>query len=61
MEAHIMYDDKLSDLETDLVLRAARFARSRGFDYHAAAYTPEGRRAAAKLFWDHYFETEVEL
>jgi len=61
MEAHIMYDDKLSDLETDLVLRAARFARSHGFDYHQAAYTPEGRRAAAKLFWDHYFETEVEL
>ena len=49
MEAHIVYDNKLSELESDTVLRIARFARSRGFDYHQAAYTPEGRRAAAKL------------
>jgi hypothetical protein len=61
MEAHIVYDDRMSELETDTILRIAQFARSHGFDYHAAAYTKEGRRAAAKLFWDHYFETEVKL
>ena len=49
--SEIIYEDRMGDLENDLVMRIANYDVSRyGMDFHTAMYTPEGRRAAAAVF-----------
>ena len=58
----IIYEDRMGQFENDVNFRIARYVASRyGMDVHASAYTPEGRRAAAAVFWADYFESDKEL
>ena len=58
----IIYEDRMGPLENDVNWRIANYVGLRyGMNYHAAMYTPEGRRAAAAVFWKDYFDSEVEL
>lgn len=60
--SEIIYEDRMGDLENDLVMRIANYDVSRyGMDFHTAMYTPEGRRAAAAVFWKDYFESDKEI
>jgi formyltetrahydrofolate hydrolase len=60
--SEIIYEDRMGDLENDLVMRIANYVVSRyGMEFHAVMYTPEGRRAAAAVFWADYFETNQEI
>ena len=60
--SEIIYEDRMGDLENDVYYRIATYVANRyGMDFHASAYTPEGRRAAAAVFWKDYFESDKEL
>jgi len=60
--SEIIYEDRMGQLENDVYYRIATYVANRyGMEFHASAYTPEGRRAAAAVFWADYFESDKEL
>jgi hypothetical protein len=62
MTDQIIYEDRMGQLENEVYFRAATYVANRyGMDFHASAYTQEGRRAAAAVFWADYFESDKDL
>ena len=62
MTDQIIYEDRMGQLENDVNLRIAHYVADRyGMDFHASAYKPEGRRAAAAIFWADYFESDKDI
>jgi len=62
MTDQIIYEDRMGDLENDANWRIANYVDDqKGMDFHASLYKPEGRRAAAAVFWADYFESDKEL
>jgi len=58
----VTYDNMSNFINDDIRMRAAKFAANKLGVYAGEILSNSDlMKAAAKLFWDHYFDSEAEL